>query len=191
MNFIKRSPIIIIIAGRAESGKSTLANYLKDEYEAMNKKIVISPFAKYLKKYIEEITGEDINEKNKPRDLLQQISSKIIKGDMKKNNFFIDRQIDDIEIYSYFFDIVLIPDTRFPDEIELIKSKFKNVISIGISRGDYVSLLTQEQRNDVTETALDFYDKYDIKIKNIKNTDLKSIAKGLSIKILEGGFFNE
>ena len=26
---------------------------------------------------------------------------------------------------------------------------------------------------------------------SIKNTDLKSIAIGLSIKILEGGFFNE
>jgi len=191
MEFIKKEPLIILIAGRAGSGKSTLAELLKKEYELKNKKVVISPYTKYLKNYIEEITRQKINEGNKPRDLLQQISSKIIKGNLKKKNFFIDRQIEDIEIYSYFVDVILIPDTRFPNEIKLIREKFKNVISIGIIRKDYISILTKEQIEDESETALDDYKDYDFEIENTEGTDLKEAAKKLVFFIDERRYKNE
>lgn len=187
MEFIKKEPLIILIAGTAGSGKSILCEYLKKEYEKINKKVIISPYTKYLKKYIEEITNEKIDEKNKPRDLLQQISSKIIKEDLKIPNFFIDRQIEDIKIYSYFIDVILIPDVRFPKEIISIKEKFLNTISIGITRKDYISNLTKEQQQDVTETSLNNYQDYDFEVINDRNTNLEEIAKELVLKIKEGG----
>ena len=58
MEFTKKEPLIILIAGQAGSGKSTLAEYLRKEYEKINKRVIISPYTKYLKKYIEEITNE-------------------------------------------------------------------------------------------------------------------------------------
>lgn len=186
MEFIKKEPIIILIAGRARSGKSILAENLKKEYELINKKVIISPYTKYLKKYIEEITGKKINDENKPRDLLQQISSKIIKGKLNKNNFFIDRQIEDIEIYSYFADVILIPDVRFPDEINIIKENFTNVVSVGITRKNYISPLTQEQLEDITETALNNYHDYDFEIENTEKTNMQEVAKELSNKIEKG-----
>ena len=179
MNFKKKEPFIILIAGRARSGKSSLAEYLKLEYEKLNKKVVFSPYTKYLKLYIEEITKQKINDNDKPRDLLQQISSKIIKGELSKKNFFIDRQIEDIEIYSYFADIVIIPDVRFSKEIEILKEKFTNVISIGIKRKNYISTLTKEQEEDITERALDNYNKYDFEVLNDVDTNLQEIAKEL------------
>ena len=185
MEFRKKEPLIILIAGRAESGKSTLAEYLKLEYQKNNMKVIVSPYTKYLKKYIEEITNEKISETNKPRDLLQQISSKIIKEDLNKPNFFIDRQIEDIEIYSYFKDIVLIPDVRFPNEIKAIKEKFTNTVSIGITRKDHISTLTQEQQQDTTEISLDNYQDYDYRIENTKETNLEIVAKELVLKINE------
>lgn len=185
MNFVKKSPQIILIAGRAGSGKSTLAEYLKLEYERDSQKVIISPYSKYLKHYLEEITNKKITEDNKPRDLLQQISSKIIKGNMNKQNFFIDRQIEDIEVYSYFADVIIIPDVRFPDEIQTIKDKFTNVTSIGIRRKDYISILTKEQQNDITETALDIYHGYDFEIENTDKTNLQEIAGYLIKKIKE------
>ena len=132
-----------------------------------------------LKQYIEEITNKKIEENNKPRDLLQQISSKVIKGELSKNNFFIDRQVDDIEIYSFFADIIIIPDVRFPKEIEIIKQKFDNVVSIGIKRKNYISTLTKQQQEDITETALDNYNKYDFEVINDVNTNLQEVAKKL------------
>lgn len=185
MNFTKKEPLIILIAGRARSGKSTLAKIFKEKYENENKKVVISPYTKYLKNYIEEITNQKIDEENKPRDLLQQISSKVIKGDLKKTNFFIDRQVEDIEIYSYFVDVILIPDVRFPNEIEIIKEKFNNVISIGITRKDFISTLTREQLEDITETALNNYHDYDFEIENTEKTNLQEIVEDLIKKIVE------
>lgn len=185
MEFIKKEPLIILIAGRARSGKSILAEYLKEEYEKLNNKVIISPYTKYLKLYIEEITGKKIDDTNKPRDLLQQISSKIIKNELGKSSFFIERQIDDIQIYSYFADIILIPDVRFPAEINTIKQKFNNVISIGITRKDYISTLTKEQQEDITENALNEYYDYDFKIENTKNTNMQEIALEIIDKIKE------
>lgn len=191
MDFIKKEPLIILLAGRAGSGKSTLAKYLKKEYESQQKKVIISPYTKYLKNYIEEITNKKIDEFNKPRDLLQQISSKIIKEQLGKKNFFIDRQIEDIEIYSYFADVILIPDVRFPNEIKEIKEKFNNVISIGIIRKDYISTLSLEQQKDITETALNDFHEYDFEIENTTQTDLQKVAKELEKKIKERRNYHE
>lgn len=166
MEFIKREPLIILIAGKARSGKGTIAKHLEQIYLKQNKKVVISPYTKYLKQYIEEITKRKIDDENKPRDLLQQISSKLIKGILNKQDFFIDRQIEDIEIYSYFMEVIIIPDVRFPREIEEIKNRFPNVISIGVNRVNYTSDLTLEQKQDITETSLDHYHEYDFEIEN-------------------------
>lgn len=170
MEFFKREPIIFLIAGKARSGKSTVSELIKSEY--INKKVIISPLTKYLKKYIEEIIGDKIDEDNKPRELLQKISSDVIKEKLGMNNFFIDRAIEDLKIYSYFFDIIIIPDVRFESEINEIKKEFKNVISIGVVREDYISDLTVEEQNDITEVSLDNYNKYDYKIINKKDTEL-------------------
>lgn len=191
MEFKKKEPLIILVAGRARSGKSTLAEYLKEEYQKWGKKVVISPYTKYLKRYIEEITGEKINEEKKPRDLLQQISSKLIKTILHKKDFFIKRQIEDIEIYSYFMDVILIPDVRFPEEIKEIKARFSNVVSIGVIRMNYVSDLTEEQKKDITEISLDHYHDYDFEIENKAGLDLQRKALEIIQKIEERRLENE
>ena len=43
---------------------------------------------------------------------------------------------------------------------------YKKVISIGINRMNYKSDLTLEQQNDITETSLDNYQKYDFLLVN-------------------------
>ena len=67
MNYQNHNPVIILIAGKSGSGKTTIANYLKKLFEEEGKKVILSPYTKYLKKYIEEITGEAISEENKPQ----------------------------------------------------------------------------------------------------------------------------
>ena len=89
-------------------------------------------------------------------------------------NFFINRQIEDIKIYSYFIDIIIIPDVRFPNEIDIIKEKFPNTISIGVKRENFISPLTKKQQEDITENALNDYHNYDFEITNNNIEDLKS-----------------
>ena len=189
MEFTKRDPIIILIGGNARSGKSTIAHYMEEKYKEMGKSVVQSPFTKYLKDYIEEITEEKYTDQDKPRELLQKISAELIKKKLNRPNFFIDREIEDIEFYSYFKDIILIPDVRFPQEYEEIKKRFKNVISILVTRYDYLSDLTPEQLQDVSETALDDYKDYDYVVNNMVDTNLKDealkIVKELDDKLIK------
>ena len=79
MNFLNHHPTIILIAGKARSGKTTLATNLKELLEKEQKEVIISPYTKYLKQYIENITNKEVTEDNKQRDLLQKISSELIK----------------------------------------------------------------------------------------------------------------
>lgn len=171
MEFLKREPIIFLIAGKARSGKSTVGEIIKNNYVSNNKKVVVSPITKYLKKYIEEITGEEINEVNKPRELLQNISSVVIKKELRMENFFVNRLVEDLKIYSYFFDVIVIPDVRFEKEIGIVKDNFLNVVSIGVVRENYKSDLSLDEQNDITEVSLDKYDNYDYKIINDNNYD--------------------
>ena len=182
MQFIKKDPIIFLVAGRARSGKGTISKIISEYYIKKNQQVISSPYTKYLKKYIEDITGNKITEDNKPRDLLQKISGELIKSKLNKPNFFIDRQLEDLEIYSYFADVIIIPDVRFKEEIDIVKEKYKNVVSIGVIRPDYQSDLTHEQLMDVTEVALDNYNEYDYTIINNKT---KEELSNKVLKILE------
>ena len=121
------------------------------------------------KELCRQISDEEFNDNNKPRELLQKISSEVIKKDLGMTSFFVDRMIEDLKIYSYFFDCIIVTDVRFKEEIECVKKNFKNVISIGVIRENFVSDLTSEQQNDITETSLDAYHEYDYKI--ISNSD--------------------
>ena len=121
MNLKNREPVIILIAGKARSGKSTVAEYIRRELEDEHKDVIISPYTKYLKQYISDITKIEVTDENKPREMLQKLSSDLIKKELGYNDIFIKRQIEDISIYSYFADIVIIPDVRFPNEIEVMK----------------------------------------------------------------------
>lgn len=68
---------------------------------------------------------------------------------------------EDIKVYSYFYDIIIITDARLKDEIEIPKRLFNNVVTIRIDSIYYDKKMTIEQMNHITETNLDNYDKFD------------------------------
>ena len=145
-----------------------------------------------LKEYIHNITDWNIeDENNKPRDLLQKLSSELIKGKLGLENIFINRQIEDIKIYSYFKDAIIINDVRFPKEIDTIKNVFTNVVSIQVKRSNYISGLTKEQLQDVTETSLDNYNNFDYIIENDDIELLKEDTINIFKSIQKRGESNE
>ena len=172
MEFINRNPKIIIISGKASSGKSLSANIIKDN---TNNTILLA-YADYLKMYAKNISGWDGSEDTKPRELLQQLGVELIKKNINEN-MLINRIIEDIKVYSYFYDYIVITDARFPNEIESIKKEFDNVISVRINRNIYS--LDKKYQNHSTETGMDEYNNYDYVIDN--NNDLKA----LEIKVME------
>ena len=106
---------IFLIAGKAGSGKSEVADIIKNYYEEENKKVVVTEYSKYLKLYAKEILAWN-GEEPKPRSFLQDLGV-TIRENMDDPLFLIRRMIEDIRIYDLYSDIVIISDVRLKKEI--------------------------------------------------------------------------
>jgi len=171
MEAVYRHPKIYLIAGKAKNGKTTTGFIIKEEYEKRGKKVASTLYAKYLKDYAKTFFGWDGDEKTKPRELLQQLGTNIIRQKLNKEEFFVNRTIEDIEILSYFFDVIVVDDVRFKIEIEKPKTVFDNIKSIEVERENFDNGLTEEQKKHPTETALDNYNEFDYQIYNNGSID--------------------
>ena len=100
------------------------------------------------------------------RQLLQELGTDVIRNKLNKADMLIERQLDDIEIYSYFYDAIIVPDIRLPKEIDSVKAKFDNVVAIHINRINFESDLSSNQQSHITETAMDNYTNFDYEVTN-------------------------
>ena len=104
---------IILISGKAGSGKSSLANILKEKLD----KCVVTNYSKYIKLFAIEMLNWDGSDENKPRSFLQEM------GDTLRSinkNFLTDRMLQDISVYSKYYDYVVISvlDCMIVEKIE-------------------------------------------------------------------------
>ena len=112
------------------------------------------------------MTDWDGSEESKPRDLLQELGTDVIRNKLNKAEMFIERQLDDIEIYSYFYDAIIVPDIRLPREIESVREKFDNVVVIKVNRINFETSLDNKQQAHITEVAMDNYNDVDYVVTN-------------------------
>lgn len=170
---------IFVIAGKARTGKNTLGNYLRDELKEYGYKPCVmhltEPLYSYARNYFDwsENTGE------KPREFLQKMGIEIIKEKLHKNYFLIDRTCEDIEILSNFFDTFIITDARLIMELEELKKRFDDVVTIKLERDNYDDLLTDEERSHITETEIDDYRNFNYIIKNTGIDELRKEASNI------------
>ena len=165
-------------------GCGKIANKMIDYLSTKNLKSIKIAYASYLKMYAKNILNWDGNENNKPREFLQQLGVELIKNNID-SKMLINRIIEDIKVYSYFFDIAIITDARLDKEIISLKKAFRDVISINIERPNLVSELTGTEQAHVTETGLDNFNDYDYVIINdgsLEDLEKKVIEIGETIK---------
>ena len=156
---------IYMIAGKARQGKDTVASMIEKIYKEKNKKIVNLQYSLYIKEYAKVITGWDGREETKPRALLQELGTDIIRKKID-SLFFVKRIIGDIKVYSYYFDVITVSDVRTKVELDYPKQNFDDVIAIKVERPNYDNGLTEEEKKHFTEIDLDDYDKFDYTIVN-------------------------
>lgn len=162
MEFNNKKPKIYLLSGKARSGKNEVSNIIKNYYK--DKKCISLSYSYYLKDYVKRISEWDGSEENKPRDLLQQVGIELIKNKID-SNLLVRRLIEDIKVFSYFYDVIIISDARLIDEVEKVKEEFSNVTTIRIKR-NIDNNLTLEQKEHLTEVGLDNYNKFDYIIDN-------------------------
>ncbi len=160
----------ISISGPAGHGKDTLANKLKNLLEAKGKKVFIIHYADYLKMVATQVYNWNGIKDELGRSILQKLGDKMRAQDKM---FLINELVKILDLVKEDFDIAIIPDARFPKEIECLKDIGKT-ISIHITRVDYENNLTKEQNNHSTERALDDY-SYDYNIFTYTNKEIPEI----------------
>lgn len=161
---------IIVFCGKARAGKDTSASFLKEELEKENKKVLNLQYSSYIKEYAKKISNWDGSEETKPRELLQKLGTDIIRKEIDEY-FFVKKMVDDIKVYSYFFDVITISDARFKIEVDSLKENFESVIAVHIVRPNFDNGLTEEQKKHRSEIDLDDYNKYDYEIINDQGID--------------------
>lgn len=181
MEFINKKPIVYIFSGKARAGKDTSAAFVRDYYLKKNKKVVNLQYSTYLKEYAKKIVDWDGSDETKPRQLLIDLGTNLIRNQLDEN-FFINRMIEDIRVLSYFFDVITISDARLVGELEIPKQTFDNVKIVNIIRPNFDNGLTESQRKTLTETSLNGYENYDYSIVN--DGSVEDLEKSV-VKMLE------
>ncbi len=174
MKIKKGQPKIYILSGKARSGKDAVASIIKSVCEERGLKHINLQYSFYLKEYAKKISDWDGNDDTKPRTLLQQLGTEIIREQIDEL-FFVKRMCSDIKVYSKFFDVIIISDTRYKVEIDIPKENFDLVRAISVVRPNVESPLTKEQQQHLSEIDLDDYDKFDYNI--INDGDLEDLEK--------------
>ncbi len=169
---------IFLIAGKAGSGKSEVAKFIKEFYIYKREETVITNFSKYIKNFAMEISDWDGQDTTKPRALMQKIGDQVRNADP---DFLVDNMIKDMSFYNQVVQNVVVSDVRMPNEIDKIRDDFDEVYTFYIINQFGTSKLSIEEQAHVTETALENYTDFDY---TIINDDLKSVKEKV-FKILE------
>lgn len=107
---------VIAISGKAQHGKDTSAKILKNMLEADGYRVLITHYADLLKYMCRTFFGWNGEKDDAGRHILQYVGTDIIR--QKRPDFWVDFVTDVLALFPDDWDFVLIPDCRFPNEIE-------------------------------------------------------------------------
>lgn len=146
---------IICISGKGQHGKDSTAQYLSEYLEDQGEKVLITHFADLLKYICKSFFDWNGEKDAVGRTLLQHVGTNTIRK--MRPNYWVDFLAEILEMFPKEWDYVLIPDCRFPNEVEVLRNKGLDVDLIRVDRVNFVSPLSEEQQRHSSETAMDFY----------------------------------
>lgn len=162
---------IFLISGKAESGKNTVANFISDYYVSTktrkNMYITDVAFADGVKWFATKMGWNGIKDE-KGRALLQQLGAcgRSYDKDIWASNtcFQILKLIKFHEMHVKDM-VFCVTDLRFLNEITVMEDYYKyeknvKIIKTRVER-NLENHLTEEQKNDISETSLDDYKDWD------------------------------
>ena len=145
---------IILVSGKAESGKTLTSNIIKSKLESLGYRVLIVSFASYLKFISEKYFKWDGKKDENGRSLLQHLGTNVVR---KKNpDFWVKTVYDFVYTFENEFDYFIADDTRFKNEISYFQERDPfSYFSIRVERIDFENSLTTEQRKHDSEVDLD------------------------------------
>lgn len=156
---------VICISGKAQAGKDTYAGFLASELRSDGYKVLVTHYADLLKFVCKNMLDWDGEKDEHGRWLLQYVGTDVIR---KQSSDFFAYTLNSLLDYLKEFagwDFVLIPDTRFRNELDTVKEFGFPMFHFRVERPNHDAGLTEAQRNHPSETSLD-NETYDLIIEN-------------------------
>jgi len=144
---------VILLSGKAESGKTSVAKILKKKLEQENKKVLLINFADYLKFVSQKYLGWNGIKDKKGRGILQFVGTDLARK--KQPDFWADTVARLVFVLNDNFDYFIADDARFIEEMECFKDQDVFSTTIKIVRLNYENSLTEKQKQHLSETSLD------------------------------------
>lgn len=139
--------------------------------EADGYKVLITHYADLLKYICKQFFGWNGQKDDAGRHILQYVGTDIIRH--KRPDYWVGFVASILELFPNEWDYVLIPDCRFPNEIDYLKEAGMDTVNLRVVRKNFKSPLTPEQQAHPSETALDDVEPDYYITNNGSMTDLK------------------
>ena len=166
----------LVLSGKSGSGKDVLANYMREELAKHGKRTLIIHFADALKWILRDYFNWDGKKDEVGRTMLQRVGTDIVrKAHPGYWTGIVVGLIQAFEPYSDF-DVAIIPDARFENEVNIALENLQNCVSIRIERTENGipwanPALTPEQLKHPSETSLDVF-AFDYVVHNDEGLEL-------------------
>lgn len=144
---------VVLISGKARHGKDTFAEMVRQKLVAKGHRVLVTHYADLLKYVCKTFFGWNGEKDEAGRQILQYVGTDIIRE--KEPDFWVDFIVRVLKLFPDEWDYVLIPDTRFPNEIDKMRDAGFDVTYLRIIRPEFDNGLTGEQKSHKSETALD------------------------------------
>lgn len=144
---------VICLSGKAQAGKDTSAEIIRKLLLGYGERVLIIHYADLLKFMCKQLFHWDGEKDERGRHLLQYVGTDVVRS--QRPDFWVDFIISVLDLFQDEWDYVLIPDTRFPNEIARLRDSGYNVLHLRVMRKACEDCLTEEQRHHPSETALD------------------------------------
>lgn len=173
---------VILISGKAQNGKDTVAGSLHKALIDEGKRVLVTHYADLLKYICRNYFGWDGNKDENGRQMLQYVGTDVIR---KQNpTLWVDFVAMILKYFHENWDYVIIPDCRFPNEVSTMIDNGFDTIHLRVVRDNFESPLTEEQQKHPSETALDdvepdFYIKNNGTLDELNKTITKWIKESL------------
>lgn len=174
----------LLISGKAGHGKDTFAAILQEKLEDKGVSVLMLHFADLVKFYATKYCGWQGEKNVEGRALLQKIGNDTFR--QYDPNYWARITAECAHVFGEYFgyDYVIIPDNRYPNEIEIVKKYNDRVITIRVNRYNEDDTdwenpnMTEKQKLNEGEIALDNY-TFDYTIDNYSIEGLKESADSL------------
>lgn len=175
---------VICISGKAGSGKDTCARMLEADLQANGCKVLLVHYADLLKFICRTFFDWNGEKDEAGRSLLQHVGTDVIRRE--DPDYWVRFIADVLRWFPCEWDYVLLPDARFPNEINVLRERGFDVTHIRVVRDGYTGSLTGEQMAHASETSLDGVQPDILVVNNGGLEDLRRHSQNISAGLLVG-----